>query len=147
MLPNWSFHLLALTGFLVASSLAVAGEPAKVVVRLSDGSNGRMSLKLSPSKVPSGPVEFTIKNESRDMEHEFLFAPWSGPDSALPYDGKTQQVKEDKVNGLQGVEDLRPRQTVAARFTLTEGRYVLFCNEPGHYHDDMRANLIVGAAK
>jgi uncharacterized cupredoxin-like copper-binding protein len=81
------------------------------------------------------------------MEHEFLFAPWSGPEGALPYDGKSQQVEEDKVKGLQGVEDLRPRQTVTARFTLAEGRYILFCNEPGHYHDDMRANLMVGAAK
>ncbi|WP_434667063.1 hypothetical protein P5W99_38175 [Paraburkholderia sp. A3BS-1L] len=141
-----SLQLLALAGICLVSSLAVAGAPAKVIVKLSDGSNGHMSLTLSPSRIPPGPVEFTVKNISRNTEHEFLFAPWSGPDGALPYDKKTQQVDEDKVKGLEGIEDLRPRETVTGRFALNEGRYIVFCNEPGHYHDDMRANLIVGAA-
>jgi uncharacterized cupredoxin-like copper-binding protein len=146
-MSNWSLQALALAGVSLASSLAVAGEPARVTVQLSDSRNGRMSLTLSPSTVRAGPVEFTIRNESRYMQHEFLFAPWAGPDGALPYDKRSQQVEEDKVKGLQGVDDLRPRETVTARFTLKKGRYIAFCNEPGHFHDAMRANLIVGATK
>lgn len=140
-------QLLAYAAISLASSLAVASEPAKVAVKLSDDGNGHMSLSLSPSKIPPGPVEFTIENASRTMQHEFLFAPWAGSDGALPYDKHAQQVDENKVKGLQGVEDLRPLETVTARFTLKEGRYIVLCNEPGHYRDYMRANLIVGAGK
>lgn len=142
-----SHKMVLMAAVSLASSLAVAGEPVKVVVKLSDGSNGRMSLTVSPSRVPAGPVEFVVKNESRNTKHEFLFAPWSGPESALPYDDKSQQVDENKMKGLEGVEDLRPRETVTARFALQKGRYVVFCNEPGHYRDAMRTDLIVGAAK
>jgi hypothetical protein len=44
-------------------------------------------------------------------------------------------------------EDLRPGETVTARFALKSGPYVVFCNEPGYFRDATRANLIVGDAK
>lgn len=132
---------------LTASHHAQASEPAKVIVKLSDGSNGHMSLTMSPSIVKPGPVEFTVKNESRSTVHEFLFARWSNADDALPYDKKDQQVAENKINGLQGVEDLRPRETVTAQFNLDKGRYVVFCNEPGHYESGMRTEFVVGSRK
>ena len=138
-------HCLAIVVVVVASPVAIAGGPATVTVTLSDGGNGRMSLRLHPSNVPAGPVEITIENESNTSKHEFLIVPWSGSDATLPYDAKTQQVKEDKLDGLQGVEDLNPRETVTARFILKPGRYIAFCNEPGHYHEAMRADLIAVA--
>lgn len=134
-------------GFLVTCSLALAAEPASVTVKLSDAANGKMSLALSPSTVAPGPVEFTIKNASHTLKHEFLILPWTASDAALPYDTKTQQVEEDKLKGLEGVEDLKPRETVTARFVLKPGRYVVFCNEPGHYRDDMRTSLVVSDPK
>lgn len=146
-MSRWSVQLLFTAGVALASFQAAAGEPAKVTVKLSDGGNGHMSLTLSQSKIKPGPVEFTVKNESHSMQHEFMIAPWSAHDGALPYDAKSQQVEEDKLKGLQGVEDLRPGETVTARFTLKSGPYVVFCNEPGHFRDAMRANLIVGDAK
>lgn len=106
-----------------------------------------MSLKLSPARIPAGPVEFTVKNESPTMVHEFLFVKRPKPDMTLPYDNKSQQVQEDGIKGLEGVEDLRPRETVTAQFTLSQGRYVVFCNEPGHYRDGMRAEFNVGAGQ
>lgn len=143
-----TFTLLACTAVtLFAPALAAASEPSKVLVELSDGSNGHMSLKLSPARVPAGPVEFTVKNESANLVHEFLFARRPKADKALPYDKKTQQVQEDDIKGLEGVEDLRPRETVTAQFTLGNGRYVVFCNEPGHYVDGMRAEFDVGAGQ
>lgn len=130
----------------IISSSVWAVEPASVRVRLSDGENGRMSLSLSPSKVAAGPVEFTIENESHTLKHEFMILRWSGSDMTLPYYSKTQQVAEDKLKGLQGIEDLNPRETVTARFSLKPGRYLVFCNEPGHYRADMYSDLIVGNA-
>jgi len=147
MSPKFLLHAVAIVVLPIAAALAQAGAPASVTVKLSDGDNGEMSMSLSPSKVTAGPVEFTIKNESHTMKHEFLILPWTGSDTALPYDAKTQQVAEEKLNRLQGVEDLSPRETVTARFTLKQGRYLVFCNEPGHYRDAMRASLLVSGAK
>ncbi|MFX1808767.1 hypothetical protein PWR66_35225 [Paraburkholderia sp. A1RO-5] len=106
-----------------------------------------MSLTLAPSTIRAGPVEFMITNESRALKHDFMILPWSGASTALPYDQKTQQVKEARLGDLQGVEDLNPRETVTARLVLKPRRYIAFCNEPGHYRDAMRATLVVDAAK
>ena len=143
-----SISLFACAGVLLASPLfSAASEPTKVTIKLSDGSNGQMALMVSPKKIPPGPVEFTIQNVSGNTKHEFLFARWSRPDDKLPYDAKTQQVQEDAVNGLEGVEDLNPHESVTAQFTLSKGRYVVFCNEPGHYRSGMHAEFVVGSAK
>lgn len=131
----------------LASSPALASEPTQVVVKLSNGNNGHMSVTLSRTTIPSGPVEFTVKNESSGTVHEFLFTRWTKPDDALPYDNKTQQVREDALKGLRGIEDLPPHETVTARFILGKGRYVAFCNEPGHYRDGMETEFIVGSGK
>lgn len=145
---TWSTSLLTCAAILLAAPLgAAASEPAKVVVKLVDGGNGHMSLVISPKQIPPGPVEFTIENQSGTIKHEFLFARWQKPDGALPYDEKTQQVQEDAVKGLEGVEDLRPHESVTAQFTLSKGRYVVFCNEPGHYRSGMHADFIVGSAR
>lgn len=146
-MSSWPNKLLFITAISLASSLALASEPTHVVVKLSDGNNGHMLLTLSPTTIPAGPVEFTVKNESSSTVHEFLFARWTRPADALPYDKKTQQVREDALKGLQGIEDLRPRDTVTAQFTLGKGRYVVFCNEPGHYRDGMETDFVVGAGK
>lgn len=134
-------------GVLAMSSGAMAAEPSTVTVHLEDGGGTGMSLTLAPSTIPAGPVEFTITNESPTLKHEFLILPWSGASTALPYDQKTQQVKEGRLGDLQGVEDLNPRETVTARLVLKPGRYIAFCNEPGHYRDAMRATLVVNAVK
>ncbi|MCG5076716.1 hypothetical protein [Paraburkholderia tagetis] len=134
-------------GLLAVSTGALPAEPSTVTVHLSDGGSKGMSLTLVPSTIPAGPVEFTITNESHTLKHEFMVLPWSGAGTALPYDQKTQQVKEARLGDLQGVEDLNPRETVTARFVLKPGRYIAFCNEPGHYRDAMRATLVVDAAK
>lgn len=146
MSPKILFMGTRIIALAIISSSVWAAEPASVRVRLSDGENGRMSLSLSPSKVAAGPVEFTIENESHTLKHEFMILRWSGSDITLPYYSKTQQVAEDKLKGLQGIEDLNQREIVTARFSLKPGRYLVFCNEPGHYRSAMYSDLIVGPA-
>lgn len=129
------------------ASLAHAGEPTSVTVDLNNAPNGKMSLRLSTSHVPAGPVEFIVKNDSSSMKHELMIMPWTEPISALPYDKKSQQLNEDKLPALEGVEDLNPHEKVTIRLTLKEGKYLVFCNQPGHFRDDMRSTLIVSRAK
>lgn len=142
-----AFHAGVTAGLITASSGALPAEPSAVTVHLADGGSTGMSLTLVPATIPAGPVEFTITNESRTLKHEFMIVPWSGASNALPYDQKTQQVREERLSSLQGVEDLKPRETVTARLVLKPGRYLAFCNEPGHYRDAMRATLVVNVAK
>ena len=116
-MSKWTHSLVAGTAIsFISIGYALASEPTKVLVKLSDGNSGHMSLTMSPSSMPPGPVEFTVKNESRSTVHEFLFAMRAKPDNPLPYDTKTQQIEEDAIKGLEGIEDLRPRETVTAQF-------------------------------
>ena len=147
MLKKNAFRTMVTAGLFATSASALPVEPSAVTVHLSDGGSGGMSLTLTPSTVPAGPVEFTITNESRALKHEFLIVPWSNGSGALPYDQKAQQVSEARLSKLEGVEDLNPRETVTTRLVLKPGRYVAFCNEPGHYRDDMRATFNVSATK
>lgn len=147
MLKRNVFKALVTAGLFAAASSALPAEPATVKVHLSDSGKDGMSMTLAPSTIPAGPVEFAVTNESRTMKHEFLIVPWSSDPKALPYDQKTQQVKEDHLSKLQGVEDLNPHETVTTRLVLKPGRYIAFCNEPGHFRDAMRATFIVSEAK
>lgn len=147
MLRRNVFQALLTAGLFSVVQSALPVEPTAVTVRLSDGGSTGMSLTVVPSNVPAGPVEFTITNESRALKHEFMILPWSTDSSALPYDQKTQQVNENRLSELQGVEDLNPRETVTTRLVLRPGRYVAFCNEPGHFRDAMRATFTVSSRK
>jgi len=137
------FRWLAMFALAHTASLAIAAEPAQVQVRLSDGSNGKMSLNLSTLTIVAGPVEFVVKNQSSSLKHEFMIVPWTTKLDALPYDAKTQQVDEAGLGAMEGVEDLAPGETVTTRLVLVKGRYVVFCNEPGHYKASMRSAFVV----
>lgn len=141
--PSTMCRPLIALALALAGVAALAAEPPSVTVKLANQTNGTMSLTLSRNAVPAGPVEFTIENLSSDMKHEFMIEPWKGSPNALPYDAKTQQVDEDKLTKMVGVEDLNPHETVTARFVLKPGRYVTFCNEPGHFKEHMVATLTV----
>jgi len=137
--PRW----IVIFAFAYTASLAIAAEPVQVEVKLSDGSNGKMSLNLSTSTVAGGPVEFVVQNQSSSLKHEFMIVPWTTKLDALPYEAKTQQVDEAKLGAMEGVEDLAPGETVTTRMVLAKGRYVVFCNEPGHYMASMRSVFVV----
>ena len=132
--------LLLLVG--PAVSAAFAAEPATVKVDLSD-KGGKDRIILSTDKVKAGGVEFEIKNTSKDQMHEFLISSWKGKITALPYKDSDGQVAEDKVPQLAGVEDMKPGAEATLRLPLKAGKYVVFCNQPGHYKLGMEARFTV----
>jgi uncharacterized cupredoxin-like copper-binding protein len=137
-----AFHPLLLCTLLLGTSVAAAAEPASVKVDLSD-KGGKFGILMSTNHAEEGAVEFTIKNTSTVMLHEFLITPWKGAITALPYDAKTQQVKEEKLPKLAGVEDMKPGAEAILRLPLKAGRYVVFCDQPGHYKMGMVADFTV----
>jgi uncharacterized cupredoxin-like copper-binding protein len=123
-------------------SAALAAEPASVKVDLSD-KGGQDRIILSTDKVKGGTVEFEIKNSSASQMHEFLITPWKGSVTALPYNVTKGQVVEDKLPKLAGVEDMKPGAEATLRLPLKAGKYVVFCNQPGHYKLGMVAAFTV----
>jgi uncharacterized cupredoxin-like copper-binding protein len=120
-----------------------AAEPTTIAVTLGDGPAHKMAMTLSADRVKAGAVEFDVKNASTEAMHEFLVLPWPGPISALPYDTIADQADEDKLKGLQGLDDMKPGLEAKLRLILRPGRYVLFCNQPGHYKGGMVRRFIV----
>lgn len=132
--------LLALTVPALAS--VAAAEPASVKVGLSD-KGGKERILLNADKTKAGAIEFDITNTSQAVMHEFLITPWKGAITALPYNDKKGQVAETKLSQLAGVEDMKPGAEAILRLSLKPGRYVVFCNQPGHYKLGMVARFTV----
>ena len=129
-----------------ASSFAKEQEPASVVIKLWNKDDGTMGVTLDKTTIAPGPVEFDIKNMSKNMMHEALIAPWSGDLKALPYDDGNAFVKENAIPDLQGQEDMKPGTETTLRLTLKPGSYIVFCNQPGHYKMGMYARFTVGSS-
>jgi len=134
---------LAVLALLAGIRPLAAAEPASVKVTLWDKQDGTMGITLSQDKVKAGAVEFEVTNTSSAQLHEFLIAPWRRDIKALPYDAKATQVAEDKVPGLQGVEDMKPSLQTTLRLVLRPGDYVVFCNQPTHYKMGMERRFTV----
>lgn len=145
-MPHPAVRSLVLSVLLLSSpaviSAALAAEPTSVKVDLSD-KGGKDRIILSTAKVKAGAVEFEVKNTSPDQMHEFLIAPWNGAITALPCDNTKGQVVEGKVPQLAGVEDMKPGAEATIRLPLKAGKYVVFCNQPGHYTLGMVARFTV----
>ena len=140
VLHSLALALLALT--IPALASAAAAEPASVKVDLSN-KGGKDRILMSTHKAKAGPVEFHITNTSKSQMHEFLITPWKGAITALPYDPGQAQVAEGKLAHLEGIEDMKPGAKAILRVPLKAGRYVVFCDQPGHYKLGMEARFTV----
>jgi uncharacterized cupredoxin-like copper-binding protein len=62
----------------------------------------------------------------------------------LPIDASGARVDEDKLQGLKELGDVHPGKTRSTTLTLKAGKYMLFCNEAGHFKAGMYATFTVG---
>lgn len=120
---------------------AWAATPAQVMVTMSNAPDGTQSLRIDRSQVPAGPVRFVVRNLSADTVHELLVA--KAPAGPLPMARTSSRVDERKLEGLEELGDLGPGRSGSLSMRLRPGRYVLFCNEPGHFVAGMHAELTV----
>jgi|SRR5579872_4814739 len=134
---------MATSCLLVALNATVRADPPSVKVTLNDQKGKAMTITLSQATAKAGPVKFNVTNASTDLVHEFLIAPWSGAITSLPYDAKEQAVDEDKVRDLQGVEDMPAGAKATILLDLPAGKYVVFCNQIGHYRMGMAAAFTI----
>jgi uncharacterized cupredoxin-like copper-binding protein len=139
--------LLAAAG-LLSFGLAPLAQAASVVhVVQEDPSAGHgikhMALVISPHEVKAGEVVFKIKNISKELTHEVLVIKPPPKLSEMPYSTKQNRLIESKIDKLADSGDQKPGQSYTMKVDLKPGKYLLVCNEPGHYHAGMRTWLTV----
>ena len=105
-----------------------------------DGSQG---ITLSTAQVKPGKVTFTVKNASADEDHELLLVKTDLAPDAFPMEADGARVDEDKFKGLKELGDVHPGKMRVTTVTLTAGKYVLFCNEAGHFKAGMLSAFTV----
>src|SRR5690349_4699108 len=106
------------TATLPAMPPAFAAEPQEVEIKFIEKPDGRMSLDLAADRIRAGAVTFIVRNQSPIKVHEFLIAKWKGAPITLPFDAKADAVDEDKLPGLQGLEDMPPGHDATVRLVL-----------------------------
>ena len=135
---------LSAAALLCACSLpALAAGPAIVNAELWNKPDGSQGVTLSTDHAKPGKIEFKVKNVSTDEDHELLLVKIDGAPDALPMDPDGARVDEDKLKGLKELGDVHPGKTRNTTVTLKAGKYVLFCNEAGHFKAGMYTTFTV----
>jgi uncharacterized cupredoxin-like copper-binding protein len=126
------------TGSVVNVALWDKGADAPMPTDLGLGMGGDMSkatmgISATPDSVKPGMVTFEVLNTSKDQIHEMIVAPLASTKKTLPYIANENRVDEDKEGDLGEVSELDPGKSGALRIEMKPGRYILYCNVPGHY--------------
>lgn len=92
-----------------------------------------MGIRMSSQTVSAGDVTFEVTNASKQMVHEMVISPVKDPKTPLPYDKAGNKIDEDAAGHLGEVAELEPGKKGALTLNLKPGKYILYCNVPGHY--------------
>ena len=98
-----------------------------------DMAMAKMGVNASPKQVRPGLVTFKVTNLASKIVHEVIVARLPDGTSKLPYDETAMMVKENALQAFGSVNEIDPSRSAALTLTLKPGKYVLYCNLPGHY--------------
>lgn len=138
-----------LIGVLAAASLVAAacGGAAHASTATRAGGNvtvtlgDNMKILLDKSTVTAGSVTFSVTNTGK-VAHEMVVLKTDLPEGQIPADAtKPGKVSEDASVGETG--DMDAGTTKEVTLDLAAGKYVLICNEPGHYASGMHTTFTV----
>ncbi|HKI67254.1 MAG TPA: plastocyanin/azurin family copper-binding protein [Solirubrobacterales bacterium] len=118
------------------------------------GAGATLTIKMgdfyfSPKNATAKAGLTTIEapNEG-NMEHELVLFKTNMDPAKLPTEA-TGDIDEEKLDKSEAAEevgeiaDVEPGETKSEEFKLTPGKYVMFCNIPGHYAQGMYGTLTV----
>ena len=117
------------------STSANAGSGTPVSVTLSS-----FHVKADRTSVPAGKVTFSVTN-TEAVGHEMVIIKTDAPEEKLTLQKDETAVetgKIDEVDVFQG-----PNTTKKLTVNLSAGKYVLICNQPGHYQSGMHMAFTV----
>jgi uncharacterized cupredoxin-like copper-binding protein len=132
-----------LQGGAAIAPVALTASPTEVKVGMTNKPDGSQSMSLSPTTVHAGSVLFRVANESTNTLHEFLVVRTDLDPSSFPLEDNGSKVDEKKLKGVKELGDLEPGTSGQLNMLMKHGRYVLFCNQPGHFKAGMVAILNV----
>ena len=98
-----------------------------------DMSMAKMGINASPKQVRPGMVTFKVTNLASKIVHEVIVARLPDGTAKLPYDEQTMQVTENSLQAFGSVNEIDPSRSASLTLTLKPGKYMLYCNLPGHY--------------
>ena len=93
----------------------------------------------------AGATVIEAPNEG-SVEHELVVFKTNMDPATLPTEanGEVNEEKMDKIAESAGeIADVEPGESKSNEFNLTPGKYVIFCNLPGHYAQGMYGTLTV----
>jgi uncharacterized cupredoxin-like copper-binding protein len=138
------FRTLLAASLLCAVAIpALAASPAVVNADLWNKPDGSQGVTLSTDHVKPGKVVINVKNTSTDEDHELLLVKTDAEPNAMPMDADGVRVDEDKLKGMKELGDVHPGKSRSNTLTLKAGKYLLFCNEAGHFKAGMYTTLTV----
>ena len=98
-----------------------------------DLAKAKMGINASPRQVRPGTVTFKVTNLASKIVHEVIVARLPDGMDKLPYDATTMMVKENNLQAFGSVNEIDPSRSAAITLSLKPGKYLLYCNLPGHY--------------
>jgi uncharacterized cupredoxin-like copper-binding protein len=136
------------------SSTASTAAEEETPATNAGGAGGGKTLEIkmgdyffSPSTVTAkaGKATIVAPNEG-SVEHELVVFKTNLNPANLPTEsnGEVDEEKLDEIAGEEGeVSEVAAGETKSGNFELTPGKYVIFCNLPGHYAQGMYGTLTV----
>lgn len=92
-----------------------------------------MAINVNPQVVPRGNVKFNVTNLANTFVHEVIIAPVTDENELLTYDATKNKVDEETIKTLGQVAEIDPSKSASLTLELKTGKYVLYCNLPGHF--------------
>lgn len=137
---------LALLSLLLSGAANAAGPAQTLGIKLQDSSTdpslAHMRMVVDHDSLKPGRVTIQATNESKGLVHEVIVVRDSGG-KELPYDAKKSLVIEKRIQRLGEISDLAPGKSGKLTLDLKPGKYLLICNQPGHFKDGMSAKVTV----
>jgi len=113
-----------------AAATPAVTPPRTVAVKL-----GEMFVRPNVTQVAAGKVTFTVQNTGK-LVHEMIVA-------KAPVAVPTGGGKASERNSVGEVAELTPGKSGTTKISLKPGKYILFCNVPGHYAAGQKAAFTV----
>jgi uncharacterized cupredoxin-like copper-binding protein len=153
-------RLLAMAAFALMTGVFAAGcgggdNTTTTAAQTTGGaapSSGAVEIKMGDyffdpkdATAKAGSATIDVPNDGK-VEHELVLFKTDMDPAQLPTaaDGGVDEEALDKSAQEVGeVTDVEPGDSGSGKFDLTPGKYVMFCNLPGHYAQGMYGSLTV----
>ena len=129
-----SLLLLAACGAQAAQPASTTG--GQVSVTLTDS-----GVTLAQTSVNGGPVTFKVKNTGTLLHELVVIQTDIAAEKIQPNADEPGKMSEEGTQGESG--DVAVGETKEFTLNLTPGKYVLMCNEVGHYMMGMHIPFVV----